>query len=66
MVVFVSAGLYIAFSFHICTLSVILFPKYALFLIISLGIIFGLNAILFLTQTITVISLKFSGEGLGL
>ena len=62
MVVFVSAGLFIAFSIHICTLSMILFPKYVLFLIISLGIIFGLKAILFLTRMITVISLSSSGE----
>ena len=38
MVVFVSAGLFIAFSTHICSLSMILFTKYVLFLIISLGI----------------------------
>ena len=65
MVVFVSAGLFIAFSMHICILSMILLQKYVLFLIISLGIIFGLKAILFLTWTITVISLASNGEGLG-
>ena len=35
MVVFVSAGLFIAFATHICLLRMILFPKYVLFLIIS-------------------------------